>query len=404
MKIHEYQAKELLSKYGITVPKGGVASSVKVAASVYRKILNKGRCVIKAQIYAGGRGKAGGIKVVSGLPRLKKVTKEILGKRLITAQTGPQGLVVRKVLIEETVPIANEFYLGITYDRKLGFPILLASRMGGVEIEHVAKVNPKAIIKENINPFTGILPYQSRRIAYKLGLKGETVAEAVKQISSLVKSFLELELSLAEINPWSLTRNKRLIAVDCKINIDDNGLFKHPELAKLRDSREENKLEVRAKDNGLSYIAIGGNIGCMVNGAGLAMATMDIIKLHGGEPANFLDVGGGATVEQVKEGFKILLADGKVKAILVNIFGGIMKCDTIAQGIIEAARKVKIKVPVVVRLEGTNVEKGRNLLSRARLNLITASDMEDAARKVVEATTAKRTAPIKNIKVKARKR
>ncbi len=390
MKIHEYQAKELLSKYGITVPKGGVASSVKVAASVYRKILKKGRCVIKAQIYAGGRGKAGGIKVVSGLPRLKKVTKEILGKRLITAQTGPQGLVVRKVLIEETVPIANEFYLGVTYDRSLGFPILLASRMGGVEIEHVAKVNPKAIIKENINPLTGILPYQSRRIAYNLRLKAETVAEAVRQISSLVRAFLELDLSLAEINPWSLTRDKRLVAVDSKVNIDDNGLFRHPELAKLRDTREEDKLEAKAKDVGLSYIAIGGNIGCMVNGAGLAMATMDIIKTHGGEPANFLDVGGGATVEQVKEGFEILLADRKVKAILVNIFGGIMKCDTIAQGIIEAARKVKIKVPVVVRLEGTNVEKGRILLSKSRLNLITASDMEDAARKVVEAAMRKR--------------
>lgn len=390
MKIHEYQAKELLSKYGIAVPKGAVASSVKKAAFVYRKILKSGRCVVKAQIYAGGRGKVGGIKVVPGLPRLKKAAKEILGKRLVTAQTGPSGLLVRKVLVEETIPIEKEFYLGITYDRNLGCPILLASQMGGVEIEHVAKVNPKAIIRENISPFTGIFPYQARRIAYKLGLKGETVGEAIRQISSLVRAFFDLDLSLAEINPWSLTRDKRLIAVDCKINIDDNSLSRHAELAKLRDTKEENKMEARAKGAGLSYVAIGGNIGCMVNGAGLAMATMDIIKTHGGEPANFLDVGGGATVEQVKEGFKILLADREVKAILVNIFGGIMKCDTIAQGIIEAARKIKVRVPVVVRLEGTNVEKGRVLLSKSRLNLITASDMEDAAKKVVGVAAARR--------------
>ncbi len=390
MKIYEHQAKELLSKYDIAVPRGGVASSVKKAASVYRKVLKKGRCAVKAQIYAGGRGRAGGIKVVSGLPRLKKVADGLLGSRLVTVQTGPSGQLVRKVIVEEVVPIVREFYLAITYDRSIGLPILLASRMGGVEIEEIAKRNPKAIIRENINPFTGVLPYQSRRIAYKLGLKGEAIGEAVKQIASLVKAFLELDLSLAEINPWGLTRNKKLIAIDCKMNIDDNGLFRHPEFVKLPDTREENRLEAEAKDIGLSYVAIGGNIGCMVNGAGLAMATMDIIKTHGGEPANFLDVGGGATIEQVKEGFKILLADRKVKAILVNIFGGIMKCDTIAQGIIEAAKKVKIKVPVVVRLEGTNVEKGRNLLSKAKVNLITASDMEDAARNVVEAAKRKR--------------
>lgn len=404
MEIHEYQAKALLSKYGITVPRGDVASSVGKATAVYRKLLKKGKCVIKAQIYAGGRGKQDGIKVVSGPPRLKMVTKEFFGKRLVTAQTGPRGQLIRRILIEKAVPLAKEFYLGIKYDRNLGFPVVLASRTGGIEVEEIARRNPKAIVRENINPFIGILPYQSRRIAYKLGLKGETVGEAARQISSLVKAFLELDLSLVEINPWSLTRDKRLIAVDCKINIDDNGLFRHSELAKLRDLSGENRLEARAKDVGLSYIAIGGNIGCMVNGAGLTMATMDIIKLHGGEPANFLDVGGGATIEQVREGFKILLADKKVKAILVNIFGGIMKCDTIAQGIIEAGRKVKIKVPVVVRLEGTNVEKWRNLLSKARLNLITASDMEDAARKVVEATTTKRPTPIKKIKVKTKRR
>lgn len=390
MKIHEYQAKELLSKYGIAVPKGGVASSVKKAAAVYRKVLKKGRCVVKAQIYAGARGKAGGIKVASGLTRLKVVAKSILGQRLITAQTGPGGQPVRKILVEEAVPIEKEFYLAITYDRSLGAPVLLASRMGGVEIEEIAKRYPTAIIREKINPFMGILPYQTRRVAYRLGLKGEMIVEATRQISSLVKAFFDLDLSLAEINPWVLMRKKVLVAVDCKINIDDNSLLRHPELIKLRDIREENRLEVRARDAQLSYVAIGGNIGCMVNGAGLAMATMDIIKLHGGEPANFLDVGGGATVEQVREGFKILLADRKVKAILVNIFGGIMKCDTIAQGIIEAAKKIKIKVPIVVRLEGTNVEKGRNLLAMSRLNLITASDMEDAATKVVETVMARR--------------
>lgn len=404
MKIYEHQAKELLSRYGIAVPNGAVASSVKKAASVYRKILKKGRCAIKAQIYAGDRAEAGGIKIVSGLPRLKKVTKKILGKRLVTSQTGPRGLLVRKVLVEEAVPAVREFYLGITYDRGSGFPILLASRIGKVEIEKLRKIKPKAIIRENINPFTGILPYQSRRIAYNLGLKGEAAEEAARQISYLVKAFFDLDLLLLEINPWGLTRGKKMIAIDCKIDIDDDSLFRHPDLAKLLDASEENRLGRQAKELGLNYIAFDGNIGCMVNGAGLAMATMDIIKLHGGEPANFLDVGGWATVEQVKEGFKILLADRRVKAILVNIFGGIMKCDTIAQGIIEAARKVKIKVPVVVRLEGTNVERGRNLLSRTKVNLITASDMEDVAKKVVEATTTRRIKIVRKIKSRARRR
>lgn len=384
MKIHEYQAKELLSRYAIRVPNGGVISSPERAGKVY-KALKKNRCAVKAQIYAGGRGKAGGIKVVSGLPRLKKAADGLLGKRLVTAQTGPGGQIVRKVLIEEAVPAVKEFYLGITYDRNLGFPILLASRMGGVEIERIAKINPNSMIREALDPFIGIFPHQSRRIAYRLGLKAEVCAEATSQISSLVKAFLDLDLSLVEINPWGLTRDKNMIALDCKMNLDENGLFRHPELAKLRDSREENRQETAARGACLNYVAIGGNIGCMVNGAGLAMATMDIIKLHGGEPANFLDVGGGATVEQVKEGFKILLSDRRVKVVLINIFGGIMKCDTVAQGIIEAARKVKIKMPVVVRLEGTNVAKGKALLSGSGLNLITASDMEDAAKKVVEA-------------------
>jgi len=405
LKIHEYQSKELLAKYAVAVPKGTVASSVEKAASAYRKILKKGRCTVKAQVHVGDKGKAGGIKVVSGLPRLKKVAKDILKKRLVTAQTGPYGLLVRKILIEETIPTVSEFYLAITYDISLGTPVLLACRKrGGVEIGDIAKINPKMIIREDINPFTGILPYQSRRIAYKLGLKAEAIEEAAGQISNLVKAFLELDLSLVEINSWGLTRDKRMIVIDCKMEMDKDGVFRHPELKKLQEASEEDRLEAKAGDLGLDYIALSGNIGCMVNGTGLALATMDLIKLHGGEPANFLNIGGGATVEQVKEGFKVLLANRKVKAILVNIFGGIMKCDTIAQGIIEVAKKIRIKVPVVVRLEGTNFEKGRNLISKAKFNLIAASDMEDAAKKAVEAATTRKTRSIKKTKVSKKRR
>ena len=404
MKIHEYQAKELLAKYAVAVPKGAVASSVEKTASVYRRILKKGRCTVKAQVYLGDKGKAGGIKVVSGLPRLKKVTKDILKKRLVTAQTGPHGLLIRKVLIEETIPTVSEFYLAITYDISLGAPVLLACRKRGAEIENIEKINPKMIIREDINPFTGILPYQSRRIAYKLGLKAEAIEEATAQISNLVKAFLELDLSLVEINPWGLTRDKRMVVIDCKMEMDENGIFRHPELKKLQGASGEDRLEAKAGDLGLDYIALSGNIGCMVNGTGLALATMDLIKLHGGEPANFLNIGGGATVEQVKEGFKVLLTNRRVKAILVNIFGGIMKCDTIAQGIIEVAKKIKIKVPVIIRLEGTNFEKGRNLISKAKFNLIPASDMEDAAKKAVEAATARKTKTIKKTKAGKKRR
>ena len=385
MNIHEYQAKELLSNYGVKVPLGKVAFSEEEADSI-AKDLKASKLVIKSQIHAGGRGKGGGIKIANTPGEVPRIVSELLGMGLVTHQTGPEGKIVRKVLVEEATSIEKEFYLGIVVDREHEGVVIIASREGGVEIEEVAKSHPERILKEYIDPSMGILPFQCRKIAYFFGLNGKTVNKAVNLISALYKTFVENDCSLAEINPLVLTREGDIIALDGKLNFDDNSLFRHPEIEKLRDPDEEDPVELEARFWGISYVKLNGNIGCLVNGAGLAMATMDIIKHHGGEPANFLDVGGGANVEQVTQAFKIILSDKNVRAIFVNIFGGIMKCDTIASGIITAAKEVGINLPIVVRLEGTNVELGRKMLSESGLNIVTGADMGDGAAKVVSAT------------------
>ncbi|MCK5391533.1 MAG: ADP-forming succinate--CoA ligase subunit beta [Deltaproteobacteria bacterium] len=384
MNIHEYQAKELLSKYGVAVPMGKVASHEDEAEYI-AKDLNVEKFVVKAQIHAGGRGKGGGIKVANMLEEVKRLASEILGMHLVTPQTGPEGKLVRKVLVEEASKIATELYLGMVIDRATENIVIMASQEGGMEIEEVAQTNPEKILKEYIDPTVGLLPYQCRKIAYFLGLKGKTVNKAVKLILGLYKAFIDNDCSLAEINPLIITNEGEVYALDAKMNFDDNALFRHPDIEKMHDPTEEDPTELEAKKWGISYVKLDGNIGCLVNGAGLAMSTMDIIKHHGAEPANFLDVGGGATAEQVLQALKMILSDPNVKAIFVNIFGGIMKCDTIAEGIISAAKEVGIEVPLIVRLEGTNVELGRKLLSESGLNIITGSDMREAAAKAVEA-------------------
>lgn len=384
MNIHEYQAKEILKKYGVSVPKGGVAFTPEEAYNVAKE-LNTSIYVVKAQIHAGGRGKAGGVKICKSPDEVRFAAKELLGKRLITHQTGPEGKEVLKVYIEEGCDIAKELYLGVVVDRSTGRITVMASSEGGMEIEEVAAKTPEKILKEQINPSTGIMPFQARKLAYGLGLKDKEAQSMTKFIIALVKCFEACDCSLAEINPLAVLKNGEVLALDAKMNFDDNALFRHKDIEQLRDFTEEDPREVEASKYDLSYIGLTGNIGCMVNGAGLAMATMDIIKLHGGEPANFLDVGGGASTEKVTEAFKLILSDKNVKAVLVNIFGGIMKCDVIAQGIIEAAKIVSLNVPVVVRLEGTNVELGKKMLAESGLNLISADNMSDAAKKVVEA-------------------
>lgn len=384
MNIHEYQAKELLSKYGVAVPMGKVASHEDEAEYI-AKDLNVEKFVVKAQIHAGGRGKGGGIKVANMLEEVKRLASEILGMHLVTPQTGPEGKLVSKVLVEEASKIATELYLGMVIDRATENIVIMASQEGGMEIEEVAQTNPEKILKEYIDPTVGLLPYQCRKIAYFLGLKGKTVNKAVKLILGLYKAFTDNDCSLAEINPLIITNDGEVYALDAKMNFDDNALFRHPDIEKMHDPTEEDPTELEAKKWGISYVKLDGNIGCLVNGAGLAMSTMDIIKHHGAEPANFLDVGGGATAEQVLQALKMILSDPNVKAIFVNIFGGIMKCDTIAEGIISAAKEVGIEVPLIVRLEGTNVELGRKLLSESGLNIITGSDMREAAAKAVEA-------------------
>lgn len=384
MNIHEYQAKELLSKYGVAVPMGKVASHEDEAEYI-AKDLNVEKFVVKAQIHAGGRGKGGGIKVANMLEEVKRLASEILGMHLVTPQTGPEGKLVSKVLVEEASKIATELYLGMVIDRATENIVIMASQEGGMEIEEVAQTNPEKILKEYIDPTVGLLPYQCRKIAYFLGLKGKTVNKAVKLILGLYKAFTDNDCSLAEINPLIITNEGEVYALDAKMNFDDNALFRHPDIEKMHDPTEEDPTELEAKKWGISYVKLDGNIGCLVNGAGLAMSTMDIIKHHGAEPANFLDVGGGATAEQVLQALKMILSDPNVKAIFVNIFGGIMKCDTIAEGIISAAKEVGIEVPLIVRLEGTNVELGRKLLSESGLNIITGSDMREAAAKAVEA-------------------
>ena len=384
MNIHEYQAKELLLKYGVAVPMGKVALHEDEAEQI-AKNLSVEKFVVKAQIHAGGRGKGGGVKLANVLEDVKRLASEILGMTLVTHQTGPEGKLVSKVLIEEASNIATELYLGMVIDRATENIVIMASQEGGMEIEEVARTNPEKILKQYIDPIVGLLPFQCRKIAYFLALKGKTVNKAVKLILGLYNAFIDNDCSLLEINPLIITNDGDVLALDAKMNFDDNALFRHPDIEKMHDPAEEDPTELEAKKWGISFVKLEGNIGCLVNGAGLAMSTMDIIKHHGAEPANFLDVGGGATAGQVLQALKMILSDPNVKAIFINIFGGIMKCDTIAEGVISAAKEVGIEVPLIVRLEGTNVELGRKLLSESGLNIITGGDMREAAAKAVEA-------------------
>lgn len=393
MKIHEYQAKELLANAGAAVPRGIVAASAAEAQQAFDK-LGGGAVVLKAQIHAGGRGKGkfkdsgkdfGGVKFVKNRADVSPITETMLKYPLVTKQTGEEGQKVSKVLVQEAADIAREVYLGMVVDRAVGLPVLMACAEGGVEIEEVAARSPEKILRTPVNPYSGLEPFQARRLTYELGFTAEQVTGAEKLMTALCKVFLDKDCSLAEINPVVVTPKGEVLALDAKMTFDDNALFRHPDVEKLRDETEENPAELRAARSGLSYISLTGTIGCLVNGAGLAMSTMDIIKYHGGEPANFLDVGGGANKDQVTEAFRILLSDPRVKAVLVNIFGGIMKCDTIADGIIAAYKEVGFHVPLVVRLEGTNVELGRKKLAESGLNIISATGMTDAAKKVVAA-------------------
>lgn len=384
MKLYEYQAKEILHKYDIEVPNGEVVTDAEAAAQAYSH-LGTNRCVIKAQILAGGRGKCGGIKVAKTLEEVKRYTSEIIGSLLITAQTGKKGARVNEILIEEAVDIKEELYLAISIDRSTSTPIIIGSTEGGVEIEEVSSKTPQKIFKERINPILGIHGFQARRIAHKLNLSGLLLTKATNLILNLYKAFVENDCSLLEINPLVLTSKEEIFALDVKMDIDDNALFRHKELLKMRDFSEVSRSERKAAELGLSYIGLEGNIGCLVNGAGLAMATMDIIKLYGGNPANFLDVGGDAPVDKVTDAFELIFTDPKVKGVLVNIFGGIMKCDVIAEGINQAVKEVGINVPLVVRLEGTNVKTAKKILDDSTLNIIFAESMKDAAEKIVKA-------------------
>jgi succinyl-CoA synthetase beta subunit len=387
MKIHEYQAKKILKKYGVAVPRGQEADNRQQAEAVAKSLFEEGAggVVVKAQIHAGGRGKGGGVKIAKSVEEAGELASKMLGMTLVTHQTGPEGRVVRRLLIEETLPIERELYLGIVLDRAEAKPVFMASQAGGMEIEQVAAENPTAILKEYIGPGVGLGPFQARKLAFGLGLKPDEINQAVKFMTGLYRAFEETDSSLMEINPFITCSDGRLFALDAKMNFDDNALFRHPELKELRDTTEEDPLEVEASKYNLNYIKLDGNVGCMVNGAGLAMATMDIIKYAGGMPANFLDVGGGANAEQVTHAFEILLSDKNVKAVLINIFGGILRVDTLARGVVEAANKTQIRLPVVLRLEGTNVEQGREILEQSGLNFMVAKTMKDAAEKVVAA-------------------
>jgi succinyl-CoA synthetase beta subunit len=381
VKIHEYQAKQVLAKFGVPVPRGETATSAYEVYDIARRL--GGTVVVKAQIHAGGRGKGGGVKLAKTPAEAEELARQMLGMTLITHQTGPEGRVVRRVLVEEGAKIKKEFYLGIVIDRAEQRPVIMASTEGGVDIEKVAAETPHLIFKEHIGSTIGFQSFNGRSLAFKLGLTGELLGPAVKMISALYRAFEATDASLVEINPLLLTEDGKLVALDAKLNFDDNALYRHPEVVSLRDYSEEDPLEIRASRYGINYIRLDGNIGCMVNGAGLAMATMDIIKLTGGSPANFLDVGGGATAEQVRNAFEILLADKNVKAVLINIFGGIMRCDIVASGVVEAAKAMGIGIPVVVRLEGTNVEQGQEILRNSGLKFTVAQGMKDAAEKVV---------------------
>ncbi|OGQ04440.1 MAG: succinate--CoA ligase subunit beta [Deltaproteobacteria bacterium RIFCSPLOWO2_01_44_7] len=382
MKIHEYQAKELLKKFGVALPAGRVASTVSEAKSTAEEIGLP--VVVKAQIHAGGRGKGGGIKVAKTSSEVESISKTILGMNLVTPQTGPEGKKVKKVLIEKATQIKKEFYLGVVVDRAKSRFVMMASSEGGVEIEEVAARSPEKIFKTWVDPTVGLQGFQTRQLAFQLGLQGDAIKKFGNLALALYRFCVGSDASLVEINPMVLTQDGDLLALDCKVNLDDNALFRHPDLAKLLDPDEEDPNELEAKEHGLNYISLNGNIGCLVNGAGLAMATMDIIKLAGGEPCNFLDVGGGASQESVTEAFKIILRNTKVKAIFVNIFGGILRCDILANGIVAAAKELGVKVPLVVRLLGTNVELGKEILKKSGLNIISEDDFAMAAKKVVE--------------------
>jgi succinyl-CoA synthetase beta subunit len=384
MRIHEYQAKALLRGFGVPVPKGDVADSPAAARAVAERL--GGKVVVKAQVHAGGRGKAGGIKVAASPAEAEAAAGKILGMRLKTPQTPPEGIVVQKVLVEEAFPVTRELYLAVTVDRQTGAPLVMASEAGGMEIEEVAAHSPEKILRAPTDPAFGLLPFQVRRLCVGLGLDGDLGKAGGAAIGGLYMAFVARDCSMAEINPLVTTGDGRLLALDAKLTFDDNALFRHPEIKGLRDPNEETPLDVEAAKFGLNYIKLDGTVGCMVNGAGLAMATMDIIKHAGGAPANFLDVGGGANATQIENAFRILLSDPSVKGVLVNIFGGILRCDVLADGLVRAARTLAIKVPVVVRMEGTNVEEGRRMLKESGLNFTTADGMKDAAEKVVRLT------------------
>jgi len=382
MNIHEYQGKEVLRKYGVAVPNGKVAFSVEEAVEAAKE-LGTQVCVVKAQIHAGGRGKAGGVKVAKNLDEVRTYASEILGKTLVTHQTGPEGKEVKRLLIEEGCDIKKEYYIGLVLDRSTSRVVLMASEEGGTEIEEVAEKTPEKIFKEIIDPIVGLTGYQARRIAFNINIPKELVNQAVKFMMGLYAAYIDKDCSIAEINPLVVTGDGKVMALDAKLNFDSNALYRQKDILAYRDLEEEDQKEIEASKYDLSYIALDGNIGCMVNGAGLAMATMDIIKHYSGDPANFLDVGGGATAERVTEAFKIILSDPKVKGIFVNIFGGIMKCDVIAQGVVAAAKEVGLSVPLVVRLEGTNVELGKEILKNSGINVTAADSMSDGAQKIV---------------------
>jgi len=381
MKIHEYQAKGILGQYNVPVPRGEVAFTADEAEVAAKGI--GGSVVVKAQIHAGGRGKGGGVKIARDAAEAAEIARKMLGMKLVTHQTGPEGRIVQRLLIEETLPIERELYLGIVLDRAQGKPVFMASAAGGMEIEEVAAKTPELILKEAFDPGLGLMPFQARKLAFGIGVPAASVNAAAAAMGALARAYIAKDCSLAEINPFILTKDGKVYALDAKINFDDSALYRHKELIDLRDLNEEDPLEVEASRFGINYIKLDGTVGCMVNGAGLAMATMDIIKYAGGSPANFLDVGGGASAEQVKNAFRILLSDPHVKAVLINIFGGILRCDTLATGVVAAARDLRIAAPIVVRMEGTNVDLGRQILRESGFNFTVADGMRDAAEKVV---------------------
>jgi succinyl-CoA synthetase beta subunit len=383
MKIHEYQAKAILARHGVPAPRGEVALTAAEAGEIARR-LGGGIVVVKAQIHAGGRGKGGGVKLARSPEEAQKLAGDMLGMTLVTHQTGPEGRVVLRVLVEEGLQMTRELYLSLVLDRASGKPVMMASAAGGMAIEEVAAATPEKIARVYIEPGVGLMPFEARQLAFAIGLDGAQVNKAVELMSALYETFLACDASMVEVNPLVVTASGDLLALDAKMNFDDNALYRHPDIKELRDLGEEDPLEVEASKFSLNYIHLDGNIGCMVNGAGLAMATMDIIKLSGGEPANFLDVGGGANTEQIRNAFKILMSDKKVKAVLINIFGGILRCDVLAQGVISAVKELDVRVPIVIRMEGTNVDEGKRLLKESGMNFTTADSMGEAAKKVVK--------------------